>query len=154
MGKNIKLSFLFLRLVLGGLYFYAGITKVLNPSWSAKGYLMSAKNFVSFYSWLSNPQILPIVNFLNAWGLTLLGLSLILGIFVRLGSFLGIILMLLYYFVFPFPKPNPNSFIVDDHIIYVFILILFIAIKAGRFYGLDGYLSQKTWYQKFEKFLG
>jgi thiosulfate dehydrogenase [quinone] large subunit len=154
MEKNIKLSFLFLRLVLGWIYFYAGITKVLNPSWSAKGYLMSAKNFVSFYSWFSNPQILPIVNFLNAWGLTLLGLSLILGIFVRLGSFLGIILMLLYYFVLPFPKPNPNSFIVDDHIIYVFILILFIAVKAGRFYGLDGYLSQKTWYQKFEKLLG
>jgi thiosulfate dehydrogenase [quinone] large subunit len=154
MEKNIKLSFLFLRLVLGWLYFYAGITKVLNPSWSAKGYLMNAKNFVSFYNWFSNPQILPIVNFLNEWGLTLLGLSLILGIFVRLSSFFGIILMLLYYFVLLFPKPNPNSFIVDDHIIYVFVLILFIAVKAGRFYGLDSYLSQKTWYQKFEKFLG
>jgi thiosulfate dehydrogenase [quinone] large subunit len=154
MEKNIKLAFLFLRLALGWLYFYAGITKVLNPSWSAKGYLMIAKNFVSFYSWLSNPQILPVVNFLNEWGLTLLGLSLIFGVFVRLSSFLGLVLMLLYYFVLPFPKPNPNVFIIDEHLIYAFILILFATIKAGRFYGFDSYLSKKVWYQKLEKFLG
>jgi len=154
MEKNIKLSFLFLRLALGWFYFYAGITKVLNPSWSAKEYLEGAKNFVSFYGWLGSDEILPIVNFLNEWGLTLLGISLIFGIFVRLSSFLGAVLMLLYYFVLPFPKPNPYTFIVDDHIIYAFILILFVVVKAGRFYGFDSYLSQKTWYKKFEKFLG
>jgi uncharacterized membrane protein YphA (DoxX/SURF4 family) len=38
--------------------------------------------------------MLPITNFINAWGLTILGISLILGIGVRLFSILGAILMI------------------------------------------------------------
>ena len=39
-----KISLFFLRVFLGGLFFYAGITKVLDPSWTAAGYLKGAKN--------------------------------------------------------------------------------------------------------------
>lgn len=158
MEKSAKISLLILRLSLGWLYFYAGITKVLNPDWSAQGYLMSAKTFSSFYSFLAQPSILPVVNFLNEWGLTLLGLSLILGIFVRLSSVLGIVLMLLYYFpILQFPYPNSHSFIVDEHIIYALVLTFFACIRAGRFYGLDEYLSKHPLCQKYPqlaKFLG
>ena len=98
MTKNQKIFLFLSRVFLGGLFFYAGITKVLNPDWSAAGYLKSAKTFGGFYTWLAGPDILPITNFLNEWGLTLIGAALVLGVFVRLSSVLGAFLMILYYF--------------------------------------------------------
>ena len=131
--------FLFLsRITVGWMFFYAGITKVLNPQWSAEGYLKGAKAFTWFFQILLDPSILPIINFMNKWGLTLLGLSLILGLFVRFSSLLGVLLMALYYIALGFPYPNPHSYIVDEHIIYISVLLFFAAIKAGRVFGLDG----------------
>lgn len=132
--------------------FYAGITKVMNPQWSAAGYLQGAKTSTGFYHWLSGPQILPIINFVNEWGLTLLGISLILGIFVRLSSILGAVLMLLYYLpTLDFPYPNPHSYLVDEHIIYIFVLILFASLRAGRTWGLENCCSNLPIYSKFPR---
>ena len=140
MNKLTKLSLLALRLGLGWLFFYAGITKVLNPEWSAAGYLQGAKTFTGFYQALTTPTVLPLINFVNEWGLTLLGLSLILGWGVRWSSWLGALLMLLYYFpVLDFPYPNPHSLIVDEHIIYIAALLLLGVWRAGRVWGLDRY---------------
>src|SRR3989344_9109737 len=104
MNKSQKVSLFFLRISTGWMMFYAGITKVLDPNWSAAGYLNHATTFPNFFAWFAQPGILPVTNFLNEWGLTILGVSLILGLFVRLTSGLGVILMLLYYFpVLEFP---------------------------------------------------
>ncbi len=128
-----------LRISLGVLMFYAGITKVLDPSWSAGGYLAGAKTFSVFFQRLAQPDLLPFINLVNEWGLTLLGVSLILGAFVRLSSVLGAVLMMLYYFpILDFPYPNPHSYIVDEHIIYALALLYFATVKAGRVGGLDG----------------
>ena len=130
--------FLFLlRIVAGWMFFYAGITKVLDPQWSAEGYIKGAKTFTWFFQMLLDPSVLPIINFMNKWGLTLLGISLILGLFVRFSSLLGVLLMALYYIALGFPYPNPHSYIVDEHIIYISILFFFAAVKAGRVFGLD-----------------
>lgn len=137
-----KISFFLLRIAVGWMMFYAGITKVIDPTWSAAGYLKGAKMFMGFYQWLLTPGILPIINFVNEWGLTLLGLSLIFGVFVRLSSFLGVILMLLYYFpILDFPYPNPHAYIVDEHIIYIAVLLLFASFRAGRTWGLENWCS-------------
>ena len=131
--------FLFVsRITLGWMFFYAGITKVLDPQWSAEGYLKGAKAFTWFFQIILDPSILPIINFMNKWGLTLLGISLILGLFVRFSSLLGVLLMALYYIALGFPCPTPHSYIVDKHIIYISVVLFFAAIKAGRVFGLDG----------------
>ena len=128
-----------LRISLGVLMFYAGITKVLDPAWSAAGYLAGAKTFLPFFQRLAQPDLLPFINLVNEWGLTLLGVSLVLGAFVRLSSVLGVVLMILYYFpTLQFPYPNPHSYIVDEHIIYALVLLYFAVVKAGRIWGLDG----------------
>lgn len=117
-----------LRVSLGWLFFYSGITKVLDPTWSAEGYIKGAHTFTATYQLLLQPQILPLVNIANEWGLTLLGAALILGVFVRISSFLGAALMLLYYFaILEFPYPNSHSYIVDEHIIYALVLLFFFA---------------------------
>ena len=137
-----KISLFLLRVSMGWFIFYAGITKVLNPEWSAAGYLKGAKTFVGFYEWLLQPNILPSINFLNEWGLTLVGISLILGLFVRLGSIFGAALMVLYYFpILNFPYPNPYTFLIDDHIIYALVMILLATLRAGRVWGLENWCS-------------
>ena len=139
-----KLSLVLLRLSVGWLMFYAGITKILNPDWSAAGYLKGAKTFSGFFQWFLDPAILPILNFVNEWGLTLLGVSLILGIFVRLSSVFGAALMLLYYLpILQFPYPNAHSYIVDEHIVYALALLYFAAVGAGRVWGLDAIFKTK-----------
>ena len=142
MLSNLEAKFLLVtRLAVGWLMFYAGITKILDPTWSAKGYLMGAKTFPGFYNWLASAGNLGWVNFLNEWGLTLIGASLILGLGVRLNSILGILLMLLYYFpILEFPQVE-HGFIVDEHIIYAATLAFFAAVRAGRYYGLDNWCA-------------
>jgi thiosulfate dehydrogenase (quinone) large subunit len=137
------LSLTGLRVALGGLFFYAGITKVANPDWSAAGYLKGAENFTGFFSWLASPQILPLTNFLNEWGLTLLGISLILGIFVRLSAPLGAAMMVLYYVALSFPFPNEHAFIFDEHIVYALALLVLASQHAGRHYGLDAVIKSR-----------
>lgn len=78
------------------------------------------------------------MNFLNEWGLTLIGLALLLGLFVRFACVSGVLLMALYYLsALDFPYPDPHSFIVDQHVIYIFILLFLAFSNAGTFYGLD-----------------
>lgn len=138
MTGSQKISLFLLRIALGGLYFYAGITKVLDPKWSAAGYLKGAKTFPVFYHWLLQPNILPLVNFVNEWGLTLLGISLLIGIWVRFSTLGGVVLMLLYYLpILTFPLVGEHSYIVDEHIVYIFALLILSAFRAGRVWGLD-----------------
>jgi len=138
MTKSQKFSLVLARIVLGWMFFYAGITKIMDPAWSAAGYLKGAKTFADFYHWLLTPDILPTVNAINEWGLTLLGISLIFGLFVRLSSLCGVLLMALYYLpILNFPFPNPHAYIVDEHIVYISVMLYFAAVPAGRIWGLD-----------------
>lgn len=143
MPKSQKISLFLLRLAMGALCLYAGITKVIDPAWTAAGYIKGASTFAMFYQWMLNPAILPVINFMNAWGLTLLGVSLLLGAFVRLSSYLGIALMLLYYFALSFPYPNAHALIVDEHIIYATVLLVLAQFRAGRVWGLDPWCAKQ-----------
>lgn len=141
-NKFSKISILALRISLGWLFFYAGITKVMDPEWTAAGYLKGAKTFSGLFQWFASSSNIGWVNFLNEWGLTLIGAALILGIFVRWASFAGIVLMVLYYLpILNFPNVG-HGYIVDEHIIYIFVFLLLIAAKAGQYIGIDGFISK------------
>jgi thiosulfate dehydrogenase (quinone) large subunit len=144
MEKNKKLSLFLLRFVLGWLFAYAGITKLFDPTWSAAGYIKSAQNFTPLYSWLASSEVLPVVNFLNIWGLTLAGVCLLLGVAVRFSSIVGIVIMFLYYFVLPFPNPNPHALIVDEHLIYIAALFVLACSEAGHYFGLNDWMHKQS----------
>ena len=149
MSKSSLFILGILRIALGWLFLYAGFTKLINPNWSAAGYLNNAKTFASFYQWLASPNILPLTNFLNEWGLTLIGIALILGVLVRLNSVLGALMMVLYYFpVLEFPYLE-HAYLVDEHIIYTLAFIVLAVFQSGRHWGLDGWLSKQPMCQKF-----
>jgi thiosulfate dehydrogenase [quinone] large subunit len=149
MTQKQKLIIFVLRISIGWVFFYAGITKLLNPSWTAAGYLASAKTFSGFYQWLASPDLIAVVNSLNEWGLILIGTCLILGIFVRLASVFGSLIMLLYYFpILIFPKVGTNAFIIDEHIIYILVLLLLASKQAGLAWGLEGKLGRSSFFNK------
>jgi len=123
-----------LRFLLGWFMFFAGIEKVINPEWSASGFLMAAKTFPDFYAWFASASQSWWVDPLNAWGITLVGVALVLGVAVRPAALAGLALMLLYYFPhvdFPYVE---HGFIVEEHIIYgaAFLLVAFLP-AARRF---------------------
>ena len=122
--KSITISAVALRLLLGWYMFFAGIEKVINPEWTAAGFLSTAKTFPEFYAWFALPVNAWWVDPLNAWGITLVGVALLLGVGKRIAPWAGVALMILYYFphyVFP---TVPHGFIVEDHVIYAAAFIL------------------------------
>ena len=64
-----------LRIAVGWHFLYEGIAKLLTPQWSAAGYLdVSRWIFAGFFHWVAaTPPVLKAVNFLNIWGLILVG---------------------------------------------------------------------------------
>lgn len=139
-----KFFFFLTRVSLGWIMLYSGITKILDPKWSAKGYVLGSKTFPELYQWFASDQILPVINLLNAWGMALIGLSLVLGFFVKFSAPFGALLMLLYYFpALDFPMASKNYYIIDFHIIFALVFILLIILDAGKYWGLDYYRSLK-----------
>ncbi len=142
MNKFQSISLFLLRVSLGGLFLYAGITKIFDSTWSAEGYIRGAKTFPELFQFFLDPSVLPIVNMANEWGLTLIGVALILGVFVRWAALAGMILMILYYLAtLDFPHPNPHSYIVDEHVVYFFSLWVLASFQAGKVWGLGNKLG-------------
>lgn len=144
MPGHQKIAIFLSRIAIGWLFFYAGITKVLNPSWSAAGYLKGASTFKGLYTAMTAPEVLPFINFLNQWGLTLIGVALILGVLTKFSSYMGALMMLLYYFPeLNFPKVGEHSMLVDEHIIYALLFVLLASLDAGKVWGLDSVLAKR-----------
>jgi len=98
-----SIVYLLLRISLGWHFLYEGVTKIIDPHWTAEAYLRGSYGiFSSFFHFLSSgPGMIAAVDLLNEWGLVLTGSALILGVFVRTASVSGIALLMLYYFAYP-----------------------------------------------------
>lgn len=87
----------------------------------------------------TNQTALDVIDPLVIWGQILIGFSLILGLFTRVGAFFGALQMLMFYLAVLWPEHNP---FIDDHFIYIGIFALLGALGAGRIVGIDSYLEQ------------
>lgn len=135
-----------LRILIGWHLLYEGIVKLWNPGWSAGGYLMDSQGFFAelFYSLAANPATLDIINFLNVWGLILVGLGLIVGLFTRWALIGGIILLSLYYLSHPpligakYALPSEGSYLlVNKNLIEIIAMAALLTFPTGRMLGLD-----------------
>jgi thiosulfate dehydrogenase [quinone] large subunit len=130
-----------LRVVMGWVFLYAGATKVLDPTWTAEGYLLHAvpdgnpfgglwATMAREYLWLLDP--------LNAWGLTLVGAALLVGAAVRFAALWGAVMMGFYW---ASSLPLEHAIVVDSHVVYALLLFGLGAFGAGRVFGLDRILE-------------
>lgn len=139
-------TLLALRFLIGWHLLYEGLYKLINPQWSALGFLNETRwIFSGLAEWIiSNDNILRTVDFLNTWGLIAIGLGLILGLFTRIAYVAGIALLLLYYlFNPPFIGLAPagpsegNYLLVNKTLIEAVALLLLSVFPASRQLGLD-----------------
>ena len=154
-------SLVFLRVVMGWTLLQGGLTKLVTyldgdpaNNWSAAGYLdpttpfgvTQANPLADFFAGISGSGLIDI---LNMWGLTLAGLALILGVFVRFSAFWGAVMMFFYWLAalqggIMAGLPLAHGWVVDDHIVYIFLLFGLGAFGAGRILGVDEYLESTS----------
>ena len=135
-----------LRVVIGWHFLYEGIAKLTKPGWSAAGFLLQSRGpFADLFHWMAaDPDRLAIVNQMNMWGLTAIGLGLVLGCFTRLASAAGILIILLFYLCNPpFPGyfysiPMEGSYVVvNKNLVELVGLAVVLVTGSGRAAGLD-----------------
>jgi len=135
-----------MRVVVGWHFLYEGIAKINAPAWTAAGYLKQARGpFAEHFKWLaSQPNALANADLVTMWGLTLVGLCLVLGLFTRLASLAGIAFILLFYFANPpfvgyfYSLPTEGSYlIVNKNLVELCALVVILLTGSGRFAGLD-----------------
>jgi len=135
-----------LRFTIGWHFFYEGISKLTNAYWTSAGYLEASQGFMSelFVDLASNPSTLVFVDFLNVWGLILVGLGLMLGVLTRTATVFGIIMLLLYYLAAPawpglvYSLPAEGSYlIINKTLIELCALLVTLFFPTGHLVGLD-----------------
>jgi thiosulfate dehydrogenase [quinone] large subunit len=152
---DLQLSILvILRIAIGWHFLYEGLTKILNPNWSSIGYLMDSKGFMSglFHSMATNANVLLTIDFLNKWGLVLIGLGLILGCFTRIAAYCGMVLLAMYYLSHPpfiganYALPTEGNYLFVDKVFIEFFSMWILAlIPTGKYIGLDRLIYKSSY---------
>jgi len=135
-----------LRMLIGWHFMYEGLAKITNPYWTSAGYLQASQGWFSeqFISISANPGLLTAVDYLNQWGLLLIGLALLVGVFERPAAWAGIVLLALYYLAAPplpgleYAIPAEGSYlIVNKLLVELAALLVVVAFPTARRVGLQ-----------------
>lgn len=147
-----QIALVVLRVAIGWHFLYEGIVKLLNPNWSSAGYLMDSAGLLAgfFQSMAGNPAVMEVIDFLNMWGLTLIGLGLILGLLTQLATIAGIILLLFYYLSHPpligvnYAIPTEGNYLfINKTLIELITLWALYYFPTGRIVGIDRFFFNK-----------
>ena len=152
--KGFQLFWLvILRVAIGWHFLYEGLAKLINPNWSSISFLLDSQGFLKefFLNMASDPQLMYWIDLANVWGLILIGTSLILGAFDRLGTIFGILLLALYYLSHPpfvglyYAMPAEGSYlIVNKILIELIVLIVLLVFPTSKVIGLDRIIFVKA----------
>jgi len=135
-----------LRILIGWHFLYEGLAKLVNPYWTSAGYLAESEWWFRglFLDIAANPTVLTLVDYINVWGLILIGLCLILGALTRVATVAGIVLLALYYIAAPpfvglsYAMPAEGSYLVVNKVLIELVaLVVLLAFPTGRILGVD-----------------
>jgi len=139
-------SLTFVRILVGWHFLYEGIVKLTSSTWTAAPYLSGSRWILSgfFHSIADNPVLMSITDTMNMLGLALIGLALVTGLFTRVASFAGALLLLFYFVAYP-PFPGfmqgvaaEGSYLwVNRNLIELIVLVALGFVPAGTLFGLD-----------------
>jgi thiosulfate dehydrogenase (quinone) large subunit len=150
--KSVKITGAILRFVMGLTFLWPFLDKLFGLGYSTKpggawiaggspsaGFLGKATGpFSPFFKAIAGAGI---IDWLFMLCLLLVGLALLLGIGMRVAAISGSILMALMWAA-ALPKTG-NFFQLDDHTVYILVILLLAFIKAGQ-YGGFGRLWART----------
>lgn len=145
--SNAQITWLvILRVFIGWHFMYEGLVKILNPKWTSLPYLLDSKGPASsfFINLTQNDSVMTLVNFLNEWSLFFIGFCLILGLFSKLASIGGMILLLAYSLSHPaliemsYMMPFEGSYLwIDKNLVEFVALGALSAFSTSKIIGLD-----------------
>ena len=145
-GNKEQYVWVLLRIWMAWIFLWSFFDKLLglgfstsaDKAWLAggsptSGFLQFATHgpFASFYQGLAEK---PLVDWLYMAGLLFVGTTLMLGILIKLGGSVGILMLFLFYTA-GFLPPENNIFL-DQHVVYITVIIGLIIVRAGQWFGL------------------
>ena len=145
-NKSIS-GFLFtvLRIFVGWHFLYEGFAKFLSPNWTSAGYLANSSWILSgFFHWIvNNPPVLSWVDFINTWGLILVGFGLVVGVYTRVFAIGASLLLALYYVANP-PFIGMGDFsaegsylIINKNLIELVTVLVLAVLPRDLMWGFD-----------------
>lgn len=155
--------FTLVRVLIGWHLLYEGVVKLINPHWTAAPFLLeSTWIFSGFFKYLaSDPAILGVVNFINIWGLLLMGLGLVFGLFTRISALSASVLLFMYFIAQPpftglmiQSNMNGNYIWVSKNLIEIAVLILIARLPQKWFFGMDNFFTDWSGRRKTGKLTG
>lgn len=156
-SKTQLFTLVSLRVLIGWYFLYEGLIKLFTPNWTAFPYLMDSKGIFSgvFINMAENPHLLSAINFINIYGLILVGLSLILGCLTRLGYIGAIFFLILFYLSHPplmhakYLMPPEGSYLwVDKNLIILFAILALMVFPTSKIIGLDRMIYRKRMHKR------
>jgi len=150
------------RMLLGWHLLYEGVAKLLTPDWTSAGFLATSRwIFSGFFKWIAaNPELTSFADFINIYGLIIIGLGLILGIRVKIAALAGMILLSLYYLAHPpfigtdFGVPVEGHYLfVNKTLLEIIALAVISIFPSDAFFSLDSYLRKTKEKRKKKKLI-
>lgn len=141
-----------LRMLIGWHFLYEGLSKLVNPYWTAAQYIDQASWLFAgtFRNIAASAGAITVVDAMNVWGLTAIGAGLLVGFLTRTATGAGIVVLLLYYIVAPplvgmeYAMPTEGSYLVVNKVlIEAAALFVLLAFPTGQLVGLDAVVFRK-----------
>ena len=140
---SLKKSVVVLRILIGWHFLYEGVIKLYDPEWTSFGYLASAQGpLKQFFLLMTDQAIINWTDGLNIAALIIVGLTLTLGVFERIGAIIGIGLLAMYYLAHPsFPwleqiNTEGNYWFVNKNLIEMAALMVIYQLPTADYFGL------------------
>lgn len=159
LSRTQRTALVVLRTLIGWHFLYEGLVKLVWPVWtragvplgrfSSAGYLRSSTGpFADLFRAFADASWLPWLDLLMGWGLLLVGLGLMLGLFTQLACAGAIALLTLFYLSWvptsgvAVTGTEGNYLFVNKNLVEAAAVFVVLAFRTGRIAGLDLLLAQ------------
>ena len=157
-GQSIAL--IVLRTLIGWHFLYEAYFKIMSPAWTRGGAPLTPWTSAGYLQGSSGPLAGIFHRLVNAgwtvWldrgvkvALLVIGVSLILGLFTRVGLWLALAMLSLFYLLYVptlgIPQPNNEGtyLIVNKTLIEAAAVVVLLMFDTGRIAGLDFFLKRR-----------
>jgi len=159
LNRTQQIGLVLLRTLIGWHFLYEGLVKLVWPAWtragvpigrfSSAGYLRSSTGpFADVFRAFADASWLPWVDLFVAWGLLLIGLGLMLGLFTQIACAGALALLALFYLswlptrgVYE-PGTEGNYLLVNKNLVEAAAVFVVLVFRTGRIAGLDLVLAR------------
>ena len=147
---ELRHSVALLRVFIGWHFLYEGVIKIYNPDWTSFGYLATAQGPLKpLFIWISQEPMIHWADSLNWMALMFVGISLLLGVFEKMGALVAVFLLALYYLAHPsfpwLPQLNVEGsyWFINKNLIELAACLVLYKLPTSETFGLATVLKKR-----------